>query len=66
MCHVVVGLIHTMFALLSSPPTKKVRNYKPRAAFQRSAFRLSTAGNDVVATIIIILFLFSYLFTLCL
>ena len=40
-------------------PTNPPRwNWRERAAFQRSAFGRSTAGNDVVATIFIRLFLF--------
>ena len=34
--------------------------WRERAAFQRSAFGRSTAGNDVVATIFIILFFFLF------
>ena len=36
----------------------KIFNRHERAAFQRSAFRRSTTGNDVVATIILSLFLY--------
>ena len=38
------------------------QNWHERAAFQRSVFGRSTAGNDVVATIFIILFLFYFYF----
>ena len=37
-------------------------NWRERAAFQRSAFGRSTAGNDVVATIFIRIF-FSFFFS---
>ena len=35
-------------------------NWRERAAFQRSAFGRSTAGNDVVATIFIRIFSFFF------
>ena len=38
-----------------------VNNWRERAAFQRSAFGRSTAGNDVVATKNVILFFSSFL-----
>ena len=42
--------------LLKTDFVKSEINWHERAAFQRSAFGRSTAGNDVVATIIISLF----------
>ena len=41
---------------------KLVKNWRERAAFQRSAFGRSTAGNDVVATIFICLFSFFFIY----
>ena len=44
---------------LQSVAVKGTKYWRECAAFQRSAFGRSTAGNDVVATIFIICFLFS-------
>ena len=42
--------------------TLEVKFWRERAAFQRSAFGRSTAGNDVVATIFIRIFFFFSVF----
>ena len=48
-----------MLTLLKSLAQPKLDYWRMRAAFQRTAFGRSTAGNDVVATIFIRLFFFS-------
>ena len=50
------------FTPVKIPTNIKAHFWHERAAFQRSAFGRLTAGNDVVATINVIIFFFFFLF----
>ena len=54
------GSEHEIKACITPPPGsgRKKLNWHERSAVKRSAFGQSTAGNDVVATIVISLFFF--------
>ena len=51
-----LSIINKEKILFSLPFSSKIANWYERAVFQQSAFGSSTAGNDIVATIFIILF----------